>query len=282
MKLLGRVAVVTGGGRGIGEAIALALAREGADIALVSRTIAEVERTADHVRAIGRDAIAVTADVSSWGAIRATMEHLLGHYGRVHILVNSAGIQAPIGPSWENDPEQWVRTLLVNTGGTFFCCRALIPSMIEHGGGKIINLSGGGAATLRPRFSAYAASKAAIVRFTETLAEEVKPFDIQVNAIAPGTVNTRMTDEVLAAPDAAGHAALAQAQMVSENNSPPDAAAELAVFLASPESNGLTGKLISAVWDDWRSFAGHLDEIMASDMYTLRRVTTQKPKEKTA
>jgi NAD(P)-dependent dehydrogenase (short-subunit alcohol dehydrogenase family) len=145
--------------------------------------------------------------------------------------------------------------------------------MRRHGGGKIINLSGGGAAAPRPYFSAYAASKAAVVRLTETLAEELKDENIQVNAIAPGAVATRMTDEILAVGDAAGPRAVSQALATKRDGSTPDNAADLAVFLASEASGYLTGRLISAVWDDWRSFPMRLDQIMATDLYTLRRVT---------
>jgi 3-oxoacyl-[acyl-carrier protein] reductase len=128
-----------------------------------------------------------------------------------------------------------------------------------------------------PNFSAYAASKAAIVRLTETLAEEVKGFNIQVNAIAPGAVNTRLTDEILAAGAAAGEQALTVARRVKEKEGvTPEAAGELAVFLASDDSDGLTGRLISAVWDDWKSMNGRIDQIMASDLYTLRRVPESK------
>jgi 3-oxoacyl-[acyl-carrier protein] reductase len=196
----------------------------------------------------------------------------VAEFGRADILVNSAAVQPPIGPFWENDPGEWLRTILINLGGVFLCCRAVVPVMIRQGKGKIIILSGGGAASPRPYFSAYAASKAAVARLTETLAEELKPFNIQVNAVSPGAAYTRMTEEVLAAGSAAGEVALAQARRVKEEGLRPDAAADLCVFLASEESNGLTGRLISAVWDDWRSLPRRLDLVMNSDLYTLRRV----------
>jgi 3-oxoacyl-[acyl-carrier protein] reductase len=146
--------------------------------------------------------------------------------------------------------------------------------MIRQRRGKIINLSGGGATSPLPNFSAYAASKAAIVRLNETLAEEVKGFNIQVNAIAPGAVNTRLVDEILAAGPAAGEEMLARTRRQKETGGvPPEQAAALAVFLASEESDGLSGRLISAVWDDWQSMNSHIDQIMASELYTLRRVT---------
>jgi NAD(P)-dependent dehydrogenase (short-subunit alcohol dehydrogenase family) len=273
MKLRGRVAIVTGAGRGIGKAIAFALAQEGAYLVLTSRTSPEVEATTAEVRHHTRRALAIQMDVSQRQEVEAMVASTLAGFGRIDILVNNAGVQPPIGPLWENDPDQWLQTILINLGGVFLCCRAVIPVMIRQGGGKVINLSGGGATSPRPYFSAYAASKSAVVRLTETLAEELKPSNIQVNAIAPGAVYTKMTEDVLAADSAAGEQALTLARRVKEERMTHDGAAELAVFLASDESDGLTGRLISAIWDDWRSLPLHLGEVMASELYTLRRVT---------
>ena len=149
--------------------------------------------------------------------------------------------------------------------------------MIKRRTGKIINMSGGGAAYPRPRFSAYSASKAAVVRLTETLSEELKEFNIQVNAIAPGAVNTRMLDEVLAAGQHAGEKDFADAvRQKQTGEGSPDLPATLAVFLASDSSDGISGRLISAVWDDWHGMADHASDIMGSDVYTLRRVSPPK------
>jgi NAD(P)-dependent dehydrogenase (short-subunit alcohol dehydrogenase family) len=150
--------------------------------------------------------------------------------------------------------------------------------MIKQRKGKIINLSGGGATYPRPNFSAYAASKAGVVRLTETLAEEAKKFNIQVNAIAPGAVSTRLHEQILAAGEAAGEKALAESRKVKEGGGTSlELPVGLAVFLASDESNGLTGRLISAVWDDWQEMSKKIPEIMSTDWYTLRgRVTPPK------
>jgi len=274
MKLTDRVAIVTGGGRGIGKAIALAFAREGAHLVLSSRTLSEAQATAAEARAIGQRALAMKVDVSERQEVEAMVAAALAKFGGIDILVNNAAVQPPIGPLWENDPDEWLRAVLINLGGVFLCCQAVLPIMIRQGAGKIINLSGGGATSPRPFFSAYAASKAAIVRLTETLAEEVKQHNIQVNAIAPGPVNTRMTEQVLAAGSAAGEEILARTRREKETGGvPPERAAALALFLASDESDGLTGRLISAVWDDWRSLASCLEEVMATELYTLRRIT---------
>ena len=273
MKLAGKAAIITGAGRGIGRAIALAFAQEGADVLVASRTLPEVAEVADETRALGRHALALKVDVSNRDEVERMVAQGLEELGKVDILVNNAGTYGSIGPLADNDPEEWVQTVSINLFGAFYCARAVLPFMIRERRGKIINLSGGGASSPLPNFSAYAASKAAIVRLTETLAEEVKLFNIQVNAIAPGAVNTRLMDEVLAAGAAAGDKMLAQARRQKEAGGvPPERAAALAVFLASNDSGGLSGRLISAVWDDWESMNGRIDQIMASDLYTLRRV----------
>jgi NAD(P)-dependent dehydrogenase (short-subunit alcohol dehydrogenase family) len=277
VKLAGKAAIITGAGRGIGRAIALAFAREGADVLVASRTLSEIAETAEEARALGRHALALSVDVSSRDEVERMVAHALEEFGKVDILVNNAGIYGPIGPLVDNNPERWLETIGINLSGSFFCTRAVLPFMIRQQRGKIINLSGGGATSPLPNFSAYAASKAAIVRLTETLAGEVKGFNIQVNAIAPGGVNTRLTDEVLAAGAAAGEEMLERTRRQKETGGvPPERTAALAVFLASEESDGLSGRLISAVWDDWESMNGRIDQIMASDLYTLRRVTGSK------
>lgn len=273
MKLRDRIAIVSGAGRGIGKGIALAFAREGAQLVLAARTLSEVQAAAREVQALGRHALAMKVDVSERQEVDAMVASVLAEFGRVDILVNNAAVQLPIGPLWENDPDEWLRAVFINLGGVFLCCRAVVPQMIRQGEGKIINLSGGGATSARPYFSAYAASKTAVVRLTETLAQELNEYNIQVNAIAPGRVSTWMTEQVLAAGAAAGESALAEARRTKEEEASPRAAAELAVFLASRESADSAGRLISAVWDDWPSLPSHLDEVMASHLYTLRRVT---------
>lgn len=274
MKLSGKVAVVTGAGRGIGKAIALAFAREGADLTVVSRTITEVEQTAEEVRGLSRRALALKVDVSDEGDVKHMVEETLSTFGKIDILVNNAGILGPIGPLHENDVEAWIETVRVNLIGTFLCCRAVLTVMIKQGWGKIINLSGGGAAYPKPYFSAYACSKAAVVRLTETLAEEVKSYNIQVNAIAPGAVKTSMIEQIIKAGEKAGSTALMDAKRVLEGGGAGfELVTSLAVFLASEESDGLTGRLISAVWDDWRSLSGDgIKLVMERGYYTLRRI----------
>lgn len=274
VSLSQKVAIVTGAGRGIGRAIALAFAGEGASVVAVSRTLSEVEETMTQVQTLGAQALAVQADVSNRDDVAGVVDQTVQAFGTVDILVNNAGVQGPIGPLVENDADAWMQTVMINLVGPFLCCQAVLPVMIRQRRGKIINLSGGGATGPRPNFSAYAASKAAVVRLTETLAEEVKPYNIQVNAIAPGAAATRMQNEIVTAGDAAGQSALAEARQILERGGTPlDMPAALAVFLASDDSDGLTGKLIAAPHDGWQSWdAGRIAELMSAPWFTLRRM----------
>ncbi|MBI4445347.1 MAG: SDR family oxidoreductase [Acidobacteria bacterium] len=279
--LQGKLALITGAGRGIGEAIALAFAREGAKLALGARTESEIARVAGCCKKdFGADVIFRCIDVADRSTVLALRDASRALAPAVDILVNCAGIYGPIGRMDEVEASEWIRAVEVNLFGNFYACHAILPEMIQRRKGKIINLSGGGAASPLPQFSAYGASKAAIVRLTETLAEEVKKFNIQINAIAPGGVNSRMLDEVLAAGDRAGKEFAARAKkQKQEGGVPPTVAAELAVYLASEESGMLTGKLINAPHDPWREWTGQAERLNSTPLFTLRRVDafTLKP-----
>jgi 3-oxoacyl-[acyl-carrier protein] reductase len=212
--------------------------------------------------------------------VESLFEFALGEFGSLDILVNCAATYGPIGPVAEIEPAEWLRTLEINLFSVYLCIRCALRTMLkQERGGKIINLAGGGATSPFPRFSAYAASKAAVVRLTETIAHEVRDREIDVNAIAPGPVNTRLLDQVLAVGIAAGEEFYSRSLKQKEQGGvSPELAAELAVLLASPLSDGITGRLISAVWDDWRALPSEIEQIAASDLYTLRRVTPIKEK----
>jgi len=270
----GSIAIVTGAGRGIGRAIALSLADVGFCVVLVARSLAEVESTATGILSGGGKGMAISVDVADWLSVQAMLQRTTDTFGRIDVLVNNAGIQGEIGPFVENDVQKWNHTIQVNLLGTVNCTRAALPSMMSQGQGKIINLSGGGATSPRANFSAYATSKAAIVRLTETLAEEVKPYNIQVNAVAPGAINTYMLEEVLAlGADKVGVAEMAAASYRAQQGGDSLAhVLELVTFLASDASGTLTGKLISAVHDPWRDWVGKADELNSTPLYTLRRL----------
>jgi len=222
----------------------------------------------------GQRVLAGPADVSRPDQVAQVVAAALNAFPQLHVLVNNAGIYGPLGTIDEVDWEAWVRAIEINLFGSILMCRAVLPHFKARRYGKIVQLSGGGATNPLPRISAYAASKAAIVRFAETLAEEVREDRIDVNAIAPGALNTRLLDEVLAG----GPARVGQAfydrslRQKAEGGAPLERGASLAVFLGSAASDGITAKLLSAIWDPWEMLPEHLDDLARTDVYTLRRI----------
>ena len=274
MKLDGQVAVITGAGRGIGRAIALAYAREGAKLALAARSESELQEAVSAVSELNAEAIALPTDVTSPEETELLAGKVVDHFGRIDVLVNNAGISGPVGPLQGNDIADWVNTINVNLTGTFLVCRAIIPVMLNQSAGKIINLSGAGATNAWSNMSAYCSSKAAVVRLTEVLAQELDGRGITVNALGPGSVHTSMWDRMTEQAADAGADFIHQLglRVTSGGGASIDECAELAVWLASDESEALTGRLISAATDDFRVLPPRIAEIMAGDAYTLRRV----------
>ena len=275
-RLEGRVALITGGGRGIGRAIARAYAAEGARLALVARTSAELEETASLVRdEHSAEAITATADVTDYDQVRQAAARALDHYGRIDVLVNNAGNIGPVGRVWDNDPAEWARTIAVHLMGVFYGCHAVIPGMLERGRGRIVNMSGVGG----PNSSAYDAAKTGIVNLTENLALELQGTPITVNAISPGSIHTRMWEENRDLALAIGDMATYRrgVQVTSGQGASIERAAQLAVFLGSDDCGTLSGRLIRAFADRFEEFPAKVDEIMASDAYQLRRVDPDRP-----
>lgn len=277
LSLHGKTAIITGANQGLGFEIARQYAIAGASIVMCARNgdlLQKARGDLAHKLVAGQVIEAVPVDVSDPSSVERLVALTLLRLGRIDILVNNAGIYGPMGPIEAVDWAQWVKTIEINLFGSILMCRAVLPNMKKHRSGKIIQLSGGGATNPMPNISAYAVSKAAIVRFAETLAEEVREFNIDVNAIAPGALNTRMLDEVLAAgPEKVGQAFFDRSVKQKESGGAGlDRGADLAMFLASDASNGITGKLISAVWDNWEHWPDHLNELNSSDAYTLRRM----------
>jgi 3-oxoacyl-[acyl-carrier protein] reductase len=276
--LHGKTAVVTGASRGLGLEIARQLAWAESHLALVARDGAALELAAEKVRseltAPGVQQVhTCVADLSSDEQIDAAFAAIKRALGSVDILVNNAAVQGPIGPFESADWLAWRDVFQVDLFAPARLSRHAIPGMRGRGWGKIINVSGGGATTPRPDFSAYASAKTALVRFTETLAEELKGTGVDVNAVAPGPMNTRMLDETIAAgPGRASREHAAAVERAKSNGVPPEKAADLVYWLASPASDGITGRLISAVWDDWQKLAERRDKLAATDVYTLRRI----------
>lgn len=280
MALRGRSAIITGANQGLGFAIARRFIEAGANVLLAARNSERLHQAEaelkSHVRP-GQILVSQAADVSQPEDCQALVSRALETLPNLTILVNNAGVYGPIGRVEDNDWDEWVQALQINLFGTVLMCRAILPHLREQRYGKIINLSGGGATAPLPRFSSYAASKAAVVRFTETLAEEVREHRIDVNAIAPGALNTRLLDQVLAAgPDKTGQAFYQRAcKQRDEGGAPLDKGASLAAFLASEASDGITGRLLSAVWDNWTDLPAHQQQLSKSDIYTLRRIVPE-------
>jgi NAD(P)-dependent dehydrogenase (short-subunit alcohol dehydrogenase family) len=277
MKLAGKRAVVTGANQGLGLAVATQFCREGAHVLMCARTESLLNDARKKVEAEaqpGQLILAAPADVSSQGDVERLAALASQHWEALDILVCNAGVYGPKGAIDEVDWSGWVEAINVNLNGTVLCCRTFLPHLKRSARGKILLVSGGGATKPLPFLSAYAASKAGVVRFGETLAEELRGSGIDVNSIAPGALNTRLLDEVLAAgPEKVGQSFYEAALKQKESGGTPlDAGADLSVYLASRESDGITGKLISAVWDPWATFGEHKDELATTDVYTLRRI----------
>lgn len=276
-SLKGRAAIVTGANQGLGKAIARTFVQAGANVILCARDETKLTDVVAELREFcdpGQQVEAIQADVSKKGDVDQLISAALAAFSQIHILVNNAGVYGPKGPIEEVDWEEWVQAIEINLLGSILTARAILPHFRSNQYGKLIQLSGGGATAPLPFVSAYAASKAGIVRFMETLAEEVKADGIDVNSIAPGALNTRLMDEILeAGPEKVGKSfyerTLAQK---SSGGTPLERGAELAVYLASADSDGITGKLISAVWDPWEHFSDHMEDLRKTDIYTLRRI----------
>jgi 3-oxoacyl-[acyl-carrier protein] reductase len=250
----------------------------GADLMLCARNASMLEeaRASLIMRAgAGQKVVTQVADVSVEADVQLVVSKTVEQLNGCHILVNNAGIYGPKGEIEKIDWHEWVSTIQINLFGSVLMSRAVLPYFKKQRYGKIIQLSGGGATSPMPNISAYAVSKAAIVRYVETLAEEVRGLDIDVNSIAPGALNTRMLDEILeAGPERVGRAFYEKSlQQKEAGGAGLVRGADLAVFLASPASDGITAKLISAVWDNWEHWPEHLDALSASDAYTLRRIS---------
>lgn len=198
----GQVAWVTGAGRGIGRATALALAGQGAAVALASRTPSEMEEVMAEVRARGGIAITSLLDVSNWDMVHWTAQQIEAALGPIDILINNAGVLDPLGKLWETDPEQAGRLFDINLSGAYYCMRAVLPGMVKRGRGVIVNVSSGAAARVAPGWSVYAASKAGLDQLTRNLAIDLKGLPIRVYSIYPGLVETRMLETLrTATPD---------------------------------------------------------------------------------
>ncbi len=260
--------LITGAGRGIGKRFAIGFAHAGCPVGLLGRSQAELDVTKLEIEHAGGTALRLRADVTDFDQVCAAVEKMTGTWGEVYALIANAAVQGPIGPFAENRPRDWHEVFETNVIGVMNCCRAVIPQMMQRRSGKIVVISGSGAADPRPNFAAYSASKAAVVRFAESLAEEVREHNIQVNSMFPGGVYTSMTDEILHAGYRAGVTEIEDAERIRLTGGvAPQKQTQLALILATERSNHVTGKLIH-VQDDWKKLER---ENGRPDSFTLRR-----------
>ena len=215
-----------GGGRGIGQAIALKLAQQGAKVAVLSRNQEQLQETVRQIQQSGGQAIAIPTDISELDQVEAAIAQIVEQWQGIDILVNNAGITG-FATLANSDPAKWRKTVEVNLFGTYYCCRTVIPHLLRRGQGKIINLGSDSSIIGYPLFSAYAASKHGVAGLTKSLAEELKQQNIQVNAVCPAFVDTDLTPKAF-----------------RDSSIPTDQVAEIVAFLASPSINSITGECL--------------------------------------
>jgi NAD(P)-dependent dehydrogenase (short-subunit alcohol dehydrogenase family) len=271
--LRGRVALVTGAGRGIGRVIAASLASAGASVALLARTSDEVEDSARVLDRAGADVMPLTADVTDIQAVEYAVERIERRFGPIDLLVNNAGTSGPMGPLWEVEAGAWLRTMDINLRGTFVCTRFVLPGMILRGQGRIINMASHAGIHRWPLVSAYAVSKSAVIKFTENLAVETRPHGVVAFAVHPGVVTAGMTEAVLKADAPAGSSAARVAtwfrqQLADGRGLPPERAGDLVLTLASGRADALSGRYLTA-YDDIEDLIRRAREIQRNDLRTL-------------
>ena len=276
----GKVSIITGASRGIGFEIAKNFLKHGSNLVICSKNLKRIKNSYKKLEKTKKDKQKIyylKIDVSSEKQVKKLISFTIKKFKKIDILVNNAGTFGPKGFIEKINWKQWVRTIQVNLFGSVLLCREVMPYFKKRNQGKIIQLSGGGAAAPLARISGYAVSKVGIVRFIENLSEEVKKYNIDVNSVAPGSINTGMLSEILkAGPKKIGTYAYNKAlkQKKLGGSSYKDAC-DLILFLGSNYSNGIRGKLISAIWDDWKSWIKYKNLLAKNDLFTLRRITSQ-------
>ncbi len=271
-----KVAMITGATQGLGAHLANRFWVDGYSLALCGRNLQALEIVVGGLAPSRMQSASIfIEDFADPSAPSRIFDLISKSFPKIDVLINNAAVQGPIGPVWENNWQDWNRAIQIDLLAPIALCRLVVPLMIENQGGSIINLSGGGATGPRANFSAYATAKTGLVRFSETLAEELRSLNVRVNCIAPGAMRTAMLAEVIAMGSrVSGKEEFSLANKVFlEGGASMDRVADLVMFLASHESRDITGKLISAVWDRWDIWPEYLEALRSSDVYTLRRVT---------
>ncbi|MHB8576489.1 MAG: SDR family NAD(P)-dependent oxidoreductase [Dehalococcoidia bacterium] len=263
--LSGQVALVTGGGRGIGRAIATALAGAGAAVAVTARSADQLEETAATIAAAGGRAMALPADVTDREAVARCVSTVEAQLGPISLLVKNAGSGGVIGPLWEIDPDEWWRVQEVNLRGPMLCMHAVLPGMVARGAGRIINLGSYVGVRPSPQGSAYATGKAALLRLADSVAAEAHSFGVSVFTVSPGLVRTEMTEALWQAATRAG----LSSEDLPSNWTPIEKTPALVLRLAAGEADALSGCFLH-VMDDIDGLLARAAEIASGNLYSLR------------
>lgn len=279
-KLKKKVALITGGSRGLGFEIAEEFAKQGADVIICGRDTFQLARAKEKIwgecSTKSQYALAYRCDISNPEQVYEMVENVIYDFGKIDILVNNAAVHGAKGNFDIADWDEWLEAINVNLLGSAYMIKKVLPYMKKANKGKIIQLSGGGATAPFPSMSAYATSKAGVVRLIETIAKEMQPFNIDANCLAPGLLNTRLVDDILENKDKVNPEYYERILEYKNSDKfmPIRKAVELCLFLASDESNGITGKLISAQWDNWEMLVDPTikEKAMISDIFTIRRI----------
>jgi NAD(P)-dependent dehydrogenase (short-subunit alcohol dehydrogenase family) len=267
VDLSGQVGLVTGGGRGLGRAFALGLAKAGARIAVTARTATAVAETVEMVRRAGGKALGIPGDVCDPGAVAEIVETVESKLGPLDILVNNAGVTGPVGYDWNVDPDDWWRTFEINVRGAFLCARAVLPGMLARRRGRIVNISSGAAFNRLPQMAVYCASKAALTQWTHCLARETQAHGVVVLAFAPGFVRTPATEYLTRSPEVAKETGDFFRAFLDENRDTPVArSTQMLLFLVSGRADALSGRFIHAK-DDENALVRRTDEIRRDNLH---------------
>ncbi len=269
IDLSGQVALVTGGGRGIGRAVAIALAEAGAAVAVAARTETQVDETVRMIRESGGTAGAFPADVSDPEAVERLVRDVTSRLGPVDLLVNNAGLPGPPGRDWEHDPDRWWYVIQVNVRGPYLLSRAVLPGMIERGRGRIVNVLGSSSYLASPYSSAYTTSKAALYSMTRSLAAATREYGISVFNYGPGLVRTELTEYMAGLDMPRPAAEVMAAALETDLRIEPEMSAEGVVYIASGKADAASGRYLDVRWGIAEMVARVVDS-GDDELYTLQ------------
>jgi len=274
MDLKNKNILITGGSMGIGLATARICLQRGGKVAICARNQNDIDKAVATLQQEGhRDLLGLRADVTKENEINHALDQIASHFGPLTSLIHAAGVYGTIGPITQVNPDEWFEAVKINLFGSFLVARQSCLHFQKNGGGRLVLFSGGGAASPFPNYTSYACSKTAIARLAETIAQEMAPFQIEVNCLGPGFVLTRLHQQTLAAQELAGKEFLEKTKgEIAKGGVPAEVGASAAAFLISDNAKGITGKFIAAPYDNWKSFPERLDELKKNDIFTLRRI----------